>query len=169
MVKLLFPFHYNLENGLILEPYNNEYVAVIKEEVKKLIDVIGDAFRVNEIVCSSHFCKIMVVSKESLAHQPKESEQLKPVITSYFERTANGETNRGYSTDYGWGENVREWTPGRLADYFPAIETPVNDLTALESAFFRWLEENDILGDPADAEVRICIVSMYWEDKEIYE
>ena len=168
MTKLLFPFSYNLHNNTILEPYNDEYKEIIKGEVKKLLDLIGDAFRVDEIVCSSHFCKIQVISKENQTYQPKKNEKLQPEIFTFFEQTICGETRHGYTSNYGWGEEERENEPGMLDDYFPSIETPVKGLAALESAFYHWLKENDIPGDSMEGPVQIRIVNMNWEDESIF-
>lgn len=168
MSKLEFPFHYDIEKDTFLEPYNDEYKDTVKQEVKQFLAVVGDAYKIKTINCSSHSCSVKVISKANLAYKPKETEELQPVITTYFEEQILGVTNRGYSTDYGWGENVRESNPGQLADYFPVIETQVNDLASLESAFFHWLTDNSVLGDPMEGTVIIRFVELVWDDEEMY-
>lgn len=170
MSILQFPFHYDIEEDTFLEPYNDEYKDTVKQEVKQFLAVVGDAYKIKTINCSSHSCSVKVISKANLAYKPKETEALQPVITTHFEEQILGVTKCGYSVDYGWGEDIREFKAGDLADYFRYAEKrkPVTDMESFKRTFFRWLTENNILGDPMEGNVIISFEELIWEDEEMY-
>lgn len=146
-MKIDYKFTYDAIKKSISEPYNDEYKAHIEEAVKKLIDKVndGDNFVILKIDYESDVVQFTFCLKEEYKKVLSLPRMKLGGCTIIYEQTpmfTPGERMAGYTSNYGFGTNRREWEKGSLYEYFPHHPDTVKDFNDLESEMYNWCIDN---------------------------
>lgn len=122
----------NNESFRILQPYGNDYKERIKTRVKSFLEKLKEEYKDEKIpnLTALEFIEGKVsISYNKGNLNPADEDGIEYCHLSFFEHPeVPGGPMRGYSSDYGWGYNTREYEPGYLKDYFTGEGTAFDDI-----------------------------------------